>query len=150
MSLSVKPVHPYDLPYIWPDCAPLIGRALKYTHNEHSLETIYESLLSENRALWVVGKNGELIAAVTTRIDIYPNSVKIGVIDFAGGRDFASWSMFTDYVEPYFKAQGCHYLEIAGRKGWQRLHTAKGFKPKYFVLRKELQCQKAAEAKHQQ
>jgi hypothetical protein len=138
LSVSIYPVKTLDLPVIWPCVSGFIEKALDETDGEFSLDDIYLSLVEQKRALWVVIDDAECIAAVTTRIEEYPSGLNIAVIDFAGGRNFKAWSMFTDYISPFYKEMGCDKLEIAGRLGWLRLHTDKGFKIRYYVMRKDL------------
>lgn len=138
LSVEIRPIHSSDVSTYWPEVAPMIQLALNETDGEWSLGDVYESLIDESRALWLVLRGGKIIAAVTSRIDEYKSGLRVGVIDMAGGEGFKDWSMFTDYISPFYKQMGCAKLEIAGRLGWSRLHTDKGFKIRYYVMRKDL------------
>lgn len=142
LLVEIRPIHSKDIDLYWNDAKPLLQKAIDRADGEYTIEWLYNSLKEVTRNLWVVFKGGVMIAAITTRIDEYPSGIKIGCIDFAGGSDFKDWKMFTDYIENLFFDLGCSKLEIAGRLGWLRLHTDKGFKPIYHVLRKELHGQK--------
>lgn len=105
---------------------------------EWTIEGIREVLGLGEKALWVVF-DGDPIAAVITSITEYKYTGKRSVsVDFAGGERFNEWAMFTDYIEPLYKSLGCDIITIAGRLGWLRLHTDKGFKPIYHVIGKRL------------
>ncbi len=150
--IEIRPILTSDIPLYWTRVAPLIEKSLDHGNARHewTIEGIYETLLNQEKSLWIVFKNGEIIAAVITSI-IHHNFTgnKTACIDFAGGEDFKSWSMFTDYIEPIYKSLGCGMITIAGRLGWLRLHTDKGYKPIYHVIGKRL-CQKAADKNPQE
>lgn len=136
--VEIHPIPYHLIPDMWKTSKPMIERSVRETDGEYSIAHIYTSLLEKKRNLWVVFKNGLPIASITTRIDEYPTGLRVGVIDYAGGESFEDWDMFSEYVSDFFRLQGCKKIEIAGRAGWERLHTAKGFKRKYTVLRKDL------------
>lgn len=141
-QVEIRPILSSDIDLYWNDASKLLQKAIDRADGEYTIEWLYNSLKDVNRNLWIVYKDNVIIAAITTRIDLYPSGIKIACIDFAGGESFKDWNVFTDYVSPLFFSMGCVKLEIAGRLGWLRLHTDKGFKPIYHVLRKELNGQK--------
>lgn len=137
--IQIVPVPQAKAHKVWVYCKPYIEQALKHTDGEWSIDTIRNSVFNGKRHLWGILDNGALIAAITTRVDFYPDCGKIGIIDFAGGKKMQKWwSPFTDLAEAYFKSEGCLFMDIAGRKGWERLHTAKDFKHRYTIIRKDI------------
>ena len=140
MSLvEIRPILASDIDLYWPKVAPLLQKAIDKSLGEFTIEHIHDLLIEAEKALWVVFRDGEIIAAITTRIDYYGYSnIRNVTIDFAGGNDFSDWSMFTDYIEPIYKELGCDNILIAGRLGWLRLHTDKGYKSVYHVIGKSL------------
>jgi len=139
--VEIRPIYTVDLPNYWPKVAPLIDKALDFGNArfEWTIEGIYETLLNQEKSLWVIFKDEEVIAAVITSMTYHNYTGNKSVsIDFAGGSDFKSWSMFTNYIEPIYKQLGCGMITIAGRLGWLRLHTDKGYKPIYHVIGKSL------------
>lgn len=137
--IEIRPILAADIDLYWPQVAPLIQKAIDKSLGEFTLEHIRDLLIEAEKALWVVFRDDEIIAAITTRIDYYGYSnIRNVTIDFAGGKDFADWSMFTDYIEPIYKNMGCDNILIAGRLGWLRLHTDKGYKSVYHVIGKSL------------
>lgn len=137
--VKIEPVFAENVAYIWHECKPHFLKALEHTLGELSVDDIKRTIESGERALFVVYQDGKIIAAITTRIDFYPSTgIKNVIIDYAGGENFQAWSDFTDYIEPLYKSQGCDNILIAGRLGWLRLHTDKGFKPIYHVIGKGL------------
>lgn len=138
--VEIRPIAIKDLDLYWPQVSPLIDKSLDHgnARMEWTIEGIREVLGLGEKALWIVF-DGEPIAAVITSITEYKYTGKRAVsVDFAGGERFSEWSMFTDYIEPLYKSLGCDIITIAGRLGWLRLHTDKGFKPIYHVIGKRL------------
>lgn len=141
MSVEIRPILIDDISTYWPEVAPLIEKSLEYgmARYEWTIDGILDVLYKGEKSLWVVFKNGNIIAAVITSMTHYTYTDKYAAsIDFAGGSDFSSWSMFTDYIEPVYKALNCDIITIAGRLGWLRLHTDKGYKSIYHVIGKSL------------
>lgn len=136
--IEIRPIKIDEIETHWPAASGFIQMALDHSMGEWDLPSVYDSLQSGLRALYMVFRNGQPIAAITTRIELYPTQKKNVIIDFAGGSDFKEWSMFTDYIEPIYKSLGCDNIYIAGRLGWLRLHTDKGYRPIYHVIGKEL------------
>lgn len=138
-SVKIEPVVAENVGLIWHQCKPHFLKALEHTLGELSVDDIRQSIETGERALFVIYRGHRLIAAVTTRVNFYPSTgVKNVTIDYAGGEDFQAWSEFTDYIEPLYKSMECDNILIAGRLGWLRLHTDKGFKPIYHVIAKGL------------
>lgn len=137
-SVEISPVRIEQIPLIWHIAEPMLQKAVDYSDGELTTQDIYNTLLNGERALWVVFKDNDPIASITTRIVECQTGLKICCIDYAGGHSFKDWDAFTDYIEPYYASLGCTKMEIAGRKGWLRLHTAKDFKLKYCILRKDI------------
>lgn len=136
--VEIRPILTEDVPKLWDEASSLLQKAVDESDGELSIDDIYISILEKRRALWLVFESGEMIAAVTVRIEDWPSGLRIATIDYAGGKDFKLWDNFTDYISPFYKSIGCGKLEIAGRLGWLRLHTDKGFKIRYYVMRKDL------------
>lgn len=137
-SVEICPIPIDKVAAMWHVAQPMLEKALKHSDGELTDTHIYNTLMNGERALWIVFKNDKPIASITTRIDKHKSGLKVCVIDFAGGESFKEWDTFTDYIEPYYASMGCTKMEIAGRAGWLRLHTAKNFKLKYCILRRDI------------
>lgn len=112
---------------------------MEHTDGEISLTRVLSDIANQKRQLWVIKYREEYIAAVVTQIYSHEDSdFKIGEITFAGGRDHHLWDHFTDVVGNWFKSQGCKFIDIIGRPGWQRLYKERGFRTAYVQLRKNI------------
>lgn len=89
----------------------------------YSLDQVRLSLDRGNAQLWPTRK-----AAVVTEVITYPTGAKSLSYWLAGGsledvlRTHAA-------VEAFARQQGCHYIEIKGRRGWRNAVKRFGFEP---------------------
>lgn len=136
----ILPVDADDLDFYWGYVSEFLSSALEHTDGEISLKDIRTDIANRERQLWIIKHDDCYIAAIVTQIYSYPSTgMKIGEITVAGGRDHNLWDHFTDVVGEWFKGQGCRFIDIVGRPGWQRLYKDRGFKTAYVHLRKKLE-----------
>jgi hypothetical protein len=139
LSVEIKPIHSKDIDLYWDNVKPLIQKAVDLEHGCYDIDHVYSYLKSGEKSLWIIFVDKQIKAAVTTRIEEYPTGLKVCVIDYAGGEGFKEyWENFTNLIEPLYKSLGCGMMTIAGRRGWERFHTDKGYKFIYQVLGKAL------------
>lgn len=135
----ILPIQTEDLDYYKDFVVSCIKRALEHTDGEISLESVLSDIANHKRQLWVIKYQNDYIAAVVTLIYTHESTgTKIGEVTIAGGRDHHLWDHFTDVVGRWFKSQGCHFIDIIGRPGWQKLYHKRGFRTAYVQLRKDL------------
>lgn len=142
MSLWAKaiilPIKAEDVDYYWPLVSSFLESALEHTDGEIGLQDIRSDIANHDRQLWVIKNDDVYIAAVVTQIYSYNSGKKIGEVTMAGGSRHDLWDHFTDVVGEWFKDQGCQFIDIIGRPGWQRLYKERGFRLAYVQLRKNL------------
>lgn len=104
--------------YVWAQVAPMFH---KLEQDEFSLNDVHRLLLDRALQLWLVYKNLEVVAVVTTEIIVYPRRKSVKIL-FAAGAEAAHWlHLIRDIVIPWGKSQGCSAIEIEGRPGWEKL-----------------------------
>lgn len=135
----ILPINPNDLDFYWNVVSEYIESALEHTDNEIGLHDIQSDIANRERQLWIIKHDDRYIAAIVTQIYSYNSGIKIGEITIAGGKDHHLWDHFTDVVGKWFQDQGCKFIDIIGRPGWQRLYKDRGFKTAYVQLRKKLE-----------
>lgn len=142
MSLSDKatilPIEVDLLDHYWPIVVSFLQSAMEHTDNEIPLSEIRSNIVTQKRQLWVIKHHDSYIAAIVTQIYDFNNGLRIGEITIAGGSNHKVWDHFTDVVGNWFKDEGCKFVDIIGRPGWQRLYKDRGFRTAYVQLRKEL------------
>jgi hypothetical protein len=112
-------------------CRPWIEAALDRGGNTHEFEDIVYAVKTGTMQFWPAED-----ACAITEIIVYPRKRAFHVF-LAGGNMDTIVDMDESAVY-YAKLNGCTIMSIAGRKGWQRVLTDKGYKNTLTVLMKEL------------
>jgi hypothetical protein len=114
-------------------CAPWIQAALDAEPiRTHTLRHVWDDLIDNRCQLWPTPNS-----VLVTELIIYPTGAKILYHWLAGG----SWDEIKATharVEEFAKGQGCIAVEVKGRRGWERLAKADGWKPVQTVYVKDL------------
>lgn len=100
------------------------------------MEYIEEGIASGRMVFWP-GKFG----AVITEILEYPRGRALNV--FGGGGDaHKALEEFTQVFDPMLiqcaRANGCRWITVTGRDGWQRVGKTLGYVPAWTVIAKEV------------
>lgn len=137
MAVIVTGVPSIGVEKIWPHCEGFIARALKYAYGCYEAVDLRDACIATRMQLWVAMDTDtrEVIAAVLTRISVYPRKKALGV-PFGGGRRMREWmDAMGDTLEAYAKQHGCEFMEGGARKGWIR---ARGWRSLGVMLVKDL------------
>jgi hypothetical protein len=104
----------------WDEIRPF----LNFGSIEWTPEYVKSELVAARAQLWCLG--GERIRGIViTQILNTPH--KWGLLWIASGRGLKEgMDMLLEHIEPWLWAQGCEFIQIAGRKGWKVLP---GYKP---------------------
>jgi hypothetical protein len=111
-------------------CRPWIEAALDRGGNTHEFEDIVYAVKTGAMQFWPAED-----ACAITEIIVYPRKRAFHVF-LAGGNMDTIVDMDESAVY-YAKVNGCTIMSIAGRKGWQRVLSDKGYKNTLTVLMKE-------------
>lgn len=78
-------------------------------------------MLDRKAVLWGLRDGIQITAIWITRIEQNAEH-KWGVVWIAAGADLQrGLNEFTRFTEPYFRENGCEFIEVIGRKGWQKV-----------------------------
>lgn len=124
---------------VWPDIKPMVERATKTSGGRYTPQSVLEGINSGVLALWVVMDGDAAIAALTTRVEVFPTGKRSLSIDWIGGTRMKEWlpvahEVLTDYAKSY----GCVQLQGYGRKGWLRALGKFGWDVDYTAYRMEI------------
>lgn len=135
-GLHLYPVKPRDSGYIWPEVSGFFEEAIEKTKSPLTTGDLRRDVLSGDRQLWVI-RDDEIVAAFLTHINT-SYGVSYGVIAFAGGSGHEDWVEIVEPVSDWLRCEGAQFLEIIGRKGWERPLKKYGFEFAEIKLRKKL------------
>lgn len=116
-------LQPWETDHAWPQILRLVDQALQSTITPITTDEVYAALRDRKAVLWGL-RNGYRITAVwITRIEQNAEH-KWGVVWIAAGSDLQrGLEEFARFTEPYFKENGCEFIEVIGRKGWKKALT---------------------------
>ena len=138
--MIITAVPQEQVPMVWDKASKLLQKATDTTGPRFGVFDIFDGLLGNKLALWLVFEEGEKdpIAAFTTRIIQY-NGCKSLAIDWVGGGKMRHWlpeSM--NILKRFAKDNGCSRLEGYGRRAWGRVLARDGWEPEYTAYKLEL------------
>jgi hypothetical protein len=117
----------------WDACKAWLNAALFASPVQtYGLDHVRDALDRGLAQLWPTRK-----AAVVTEIVTYPTGVK-GLSYWLAGGELEDVLKTHDAVERFARQQGCDFIEIRGRRGWQKAIRAYGFRPVGTYYLKEL------------
>ena len=127
--------------YIWPQVCDVLEKSVDTSAGKFQMIDILKGILDDLYVLWVVmdDKDGDkIVAAVTTRLIVYPG--KLGMaMDWVGGKRMTEWSdLVMKTIMEYARAHECTHIEGYGRKAWGRYLAKYQFNPEYIAYRMEL------------
>ena len=138
--MRVSTVPKEAVKYVWSDVERLLKKSVEDTsRGKIDLIDILNGILNDTYVLWVVLDNEDnMVAAITTRISVYPRR-KSMVLDFVGGSKLNAWKdVVIETISKFAKENNCQHLEGFGRKAWIRALRGNGFYPEYIAYRMEL------------
>lgn len=124
----------------WDAALKFLQPAIATAEGKVDAYDIYSDCQQRISVLWLVVKDENLVAAVTTRIINYPQARKGYAIEYVGGRDMKNWiDLVLETLKPIAKQNGCTHFEAYGRSGWRRWLGKRNFEPKFIHFEMELE-----------
>jgi len=137
-GLSFGSVPLAALPIVWPDVKQMISGATDTSAGKFEAEDVRAGIERGELALWVVVDETKPIAALTTRVIMYPRRRALA-IDWVGGTRMREWLPDVMRTFKQFAVDnGCSHLEGYGVRAWGRYLAKYGWKPEYTAYRMEL------------
>jgi|TARA_Y100000289_G_C3929553_1_gene155552 hypothetical protein len=112
-------------------CRPWIQAALERGQNTHLFSDIVDSVKRGHMQFWPA----EDACAVTEIIE-YPRKKALHI--FLAGGNMETIVDMNESAEHFARLNGCTIMSVAGRKGWQKILSGKGYKPYVTSLAKEI------------
>lgn len=114
------------VPYFAVDTAwPLVSRYLREamktgTRDYCSLDWIKDQIKSRHQQLWVIQKDGKVVAACVTMIKPHEKMKEFDIL-LVGGKGMDEWQdVWWKQMIEYAKDKGCSRMRGYGRRGWIR------------------------------
>lgn len=126
--------HPITLDDLWPQACVHLAPALEHARGSHTLEHVREAIEIGNAQLWPMGDDGTIVSEVTKT----PTG-QLGCRLWLAGGNLRALIAAEVVVSEWAAEQGCEFMEIIGRPGWQRVLPA--YERTAVVLRRALKEQ---------
>lgn len=137
-TLVCTPVPKKFVSSVWPDVVRVLEKSVATSNGKYDLADIYNGIIENDYVLWLVLDGDELVAALTTRIAVYPGKRGMA-LDWIGGSRMSEWLPSVQHVmTKYARDNECTHLEGYGRKAWGRWLAKYGWEPEYIAYRMEL------------
>lgn len=138
-GIEVTAVPAAVVDVVWDDVAPMIEKATKTSGGRYDVSSVREGIESGVLALWIAMDDAKPIAALTTRVEVFPTGMRVLAIDWIGGKRMKDWLPEAHAVlSDYGRAYGCQHLQGYGRKGWLRALSKHGWGVDYTAYRMEI------------
>ena len=121
-------LEPNTINNLWPTISPLLDRLVD---EKVSMDDIYDLMMNRRWLLWV---NTDLSTVIVTEFIYYPQVTNLRIVLLAG--DDVDWSEGIHVFEGFARINGCHSVEILGRKGWQRVLKDQNYRLSHITLSK--------------
>lgn len=108
-----------------------IEAALSYSNYSHTFDDIVGMVLTEQVAFFPMEKS-----FLITEFHVMPQYKTYHV--FLAGGDLDEIKATQPWLEETAKANGCKYLSLTGRRGWERSLKDQGWRLQYITLYKEV------------
>lgn len=144
-SISITQIPLKYVDHYWDVVAPMLEKATEESRGRYNIEAVYQEIKSGTHYLWVIFQgDDDILASFTTQFCYYPLKVHAAVL-FCGSREGADmdgmsgkWVEAMEMFKDWAKLQGCHGIEIVGRKGWARVFKDSGFEESYVTIEAEV------------
>lgn len=131
-------IPPGELGRVWPMAKNHLDRACVRTPKSE-IEQVFQSIANEECQLWMLWdtKHRSSTGAIVTEILSYPTGYRAVRIVLGGGV-MDGWPEQIATIEAFARDEGCHGVEIVGRRGWARVMAEQGYEETERVIAKRL------------
>lgn len=134
--LNIEGILSDEIDIYIPMLRVLIDRAIKKGNALLTVDSVIRALRDRSMQLWLIKDNEKIKAICITEILITPQCRVLGIVALAGVGHKQWKDLLEQILTIYAQEKGCRYIEIQGRKGWNKVLS--NFKQVAIVLRKEV------------
>jgi len=136
-TIAIVPLN--NVGTLWNDIETFLGPAIARSRNRWDMESVRESLLNEERHLWVAfDENKKIDGIATTEFVMYPRR-KMLSIEYLGGKNMNEWGWdLLERLNDWAKDNKCDGIEAMARHGFWKWLEQDGFERSYTIYEKEV------------
>lgn len=119
------------------ECVEFVRQSILRANNEEYIkpEFLFNKFLTGFSDLWVSVEGQDIVGCLLIGVAAYPEQT--GIISESTGGKFHFETMMPA-LEDFYRKQGAKFVEIPGRKGWQRRFGPMGYTVKNVTITKRL------------
>ena len=111
-----------DFGTVWPVVRDDLNKALEYSNGRYSEKIVADMVVSNLMQLWLLTNEDKIVMSMVTQILDYPTGLKVCEVFLLGGKNTKEWLEFAvGKLSKWAKSLGCSSIQIAGRKGWEKV-----------------------------
>ncbi len=123
----------------WSEIVPLIDAALLHGSGSVTSYGLFIECLATVAQCWIdEDEYGDVRGAVITRFEDQEGTRIIAVIAASHPDWFAGGHETLERLEEFGRSEGCHKMNVYGRRGWLRVLAPRGYYEPYITLTKDL------------
>ena len=129
-----------DAPEWFDHALPMLAPAIERAEGRLEPEDVRERLADGRMHLFLFWQREprEMLGALVTEFVLHPRG-KALVLCLLGGTELIRWLDRLLEVEAFAREEGCRWIELSGRFGWERVLRGLGYQRLSVALGKELQ-----------
>ena len=118
-------------------CIKFVADSIKRSNNQPYMkpEFLFNKFLEGYSDMWVAVEGQEIVGCLLIGVANYPEQTGINSEATAGKFHFET---MMPALEDYYRKRGAKFVEISGRKGWERRFGPMGYTVKNVTIIKEL------------
>jgi hypothetical protein len=118
-------------------CYKFIDRSAKASHSTYDLPTdkLVKRCIEQHCDTWVSIKDNKIVGCFTVGVAMYGDNYGINIESTSGKFVYQD---VVPAVENFYKKLGYKFVEISGRKGWERVFKPLGYNLSKIIIHKEI------------
>lgn len=131
---DIEPILSHDVLEHWEAIEPKIRRVLTRVDNGYRAQDVLTFLQRMEMQLWKVN---DWQAIAVTQITNLPLHNALTVVYCSGDGVHEWFDDLMDMIESFAVDNKCKYVEVHGRKGWEKVGKARGYRTEMIYIRKK-------------
>jgi hypothetical protein len=118
-------------------CYNFIDRSAKASHSVYNLptDTLVKRCIEQHCDTWVSTRDDKIVGCFTVGVAVYDDNYGINIESTSGKFVYED---VVPTVEKFYKELGYKFVEISGRKGWERVFKPLGYNLSRIIIHKEI------------
>lgn len=136
--MNVQELNMLEVRQHWPEAEVHLRRAVRGCDPESYMRTVQASVFAGINTLWRIEQDDKLLAYCVTNFYSTNGLHTIAQIHLLTTSDMEEVLPLLDYFNVWAKKSGANWIEVIGRKGWERKLKPYGFNHEYTSLMKRV------------